>query len=274
MSASLPDRIAESTAYLRTRCVIEPHVGIVLGTGLAALAQRMEIVTTVSYAEIPHFPLSTVESHSGRLLFGYLEGKAVVAMQGRFHHYEGFTLEQVTFPIRVMKALGASILAVSNSSGGIAERLVAGTVMLIEDHINLLGISPLTGRNHPELGPRWPDMTEPYDLELIRLAEETATEEGLVLQRGVFACLPGPQLETRAEYRMLRTIGADAVGLSTVPEVIVAVHSGMRTLGLSIITDECVPERLRKTDESEMIATLEASEPDLVSILCGVIKRL
>lgn len=274
MSASLPDRIAESTAYLRTRCVIVPHVGIVLGTGLAALAKRMEIVTTVSYAEIPHFPLSTVESHSGRLLFGYLEGKAVVAMQGRFHHYEGFTLEQVTFPIRVMKALGASVLAVSNSSGGIAERLVAGSVMLIEDHINLLGISPLTGRNHPELGPRWPDMTEPYDLELIRLAEETAATEGLKLQRGVFACLPGPQLETRAEYRMLRTIGADAVGLSTVPEVIVAVHSGMRTLGLSIITDECVPERLRKTDESEMIATLERSEPDLVSILCGVIKRL
>lgn len=274
MSASLPDRIAESTAYLRTRCVIEPQVGIVLGTGLGALASRMEIVTSVSYSEIPHFPLSTVESHEGRLLFGYLAGKAVVAMQGRFHHYEGYTLEQVTFPIRVMKALGASFLAVSNSSGGIAERLVAGSIMLIEDHINLLSASPLTGRNHPELGPRWPDMTEPYDLEMIHLAEQVALEERIVLHKGVFACLPGPQLETRAEYRMLRTIGADAVGLSTVPEVIVATHSGMRTIGFSIITDECVPERLRKTDAAEMIATLESSEPHLVTILCGVIARL
>lgn len=274
MSASLPDRIAESVAYLRTRCILEPQVGIVLGTGFAGFASRMEIVTSVSYAEIPHFPLATVESHQGRLLFGYLSGKPIVAMQGRFHHYEGYTLERVTFPIRVMRALGASVLFVSNSSGGVSERLAAGSLMLIEDHVNLLSASPLTGRHHPELGPRWPDMSEPYDFELQRIAGEIALQERIPLHKGVYACMPGPQLETRAEYRMLRTIGVDAVGLSTVPEVIVAVHCGFRTLGLSIVTDECTPERLRRTDEAEMIATLERTEPQLVAILCGVIERL
>lgn len=274
MSASLPDRIAESTAYLRTRCVIVPQVGIILGTGLGGLASRMEIVTSVNYSEIPHFPLSTVEAHEGRLLFGYLAGKPVVAMQGRFHQYEGYSLEQVTFPVRVMKALGASVLVVSNSSGGIAERLATGSIVLIEDHINMLGASPLTGRHHPELGARWPDMSEPYDPELMRLAQEVALDERIALHKGVYACMPGPQLETRAEYRMLRTLGADVVGLSTVPEVIVATHGGMRSLALSIVTDECVPERLRKTELPEMIATLERTEPQLVRILCGVIARL
>jgi len=274
MPATLPDRIAESVAYLRTRCVIVPQVGIVLGTGLAGLAARMEIVTSVNYSEIPHFPLSTVESHEGHFLFGYLSGKAIVVMQGRFHHYEGYSLEQVTFPIRVMKALGASFLMVSNATGGIAERLPAGSVVLIKDHISLLGSSPLTGRNFPELGPRWPDMSEPYDHELLRMAEQVAIDERINIHKGVYACLPGPQLETPAEYKMLRTIGADIVGMSTVPEVIVAAHCGLRTLGISIVTDECVPERIKKIDTADMISKAEQSEPYLVRILAGVIARI
>ena len=274
MSAALPDRIAESTAYLRTRCVIVPQVGVILGTGLEGLAKRMEIVTSVNYSEIPHFPLSTVESHEGHFLYGYIGGKAVVVMQGRFHHYEGYTLEQVTFPIRVMKALGASCLLVSNTGGGIAERLPSGSIVLIRDHINLLGTSPLVGTNYPELGPRWPDMSEPYDRELLKLAEQVAIDERINIHKGVYACMPGPQLETPAEYRMLRTMGADIVGMSTVPEIIVAIHSGMRTFGVSIITDECVPERIKKTDFADIIRKTEQAEPQLVRILCGLIARI
>jgi purine-nucleoside phosphorylase len=195
-------------------------------------------------------------------------------MQGRFHLYEGYDLDQVTFPVRVMRALGASVLAVSNACGGISERLPAGSVMLIEDHINLLGTSPLVGPNHDSLGPRWPDMSEPYDRKLMDLAQEIALDLKIPLQRGVYACLSGPQLETRAEYRMLRTLGADAIGMSTVPEVIVAIHGGMRVIGLSVVTDDCVPERLAKADIGKIIANAKAGEALLTPILAGVIARL
>lgn len=274
MPARLPDRIAESTAYLRERCAVPPQVGIILGTGLGGVIGHMQISVIVSFEEIPHFTVPGIEHQEGRVLFGFLSGKPIVVVDGRFHFYEGFSLAQVTYPVRVIRALGAEILVVSNACGGISEHLPAGSAMLIEDHINLLGTSPLVGPNIDELGPRWPDMSEPYDLRLMALAEEVAAEAGLALPRGVYACMSGPQLETRAEYRMLRTLGADVVGLSTVPEVIVAIHAGMRVLGLSAITDECVPERLRPYGIEEIVANAQLVEPQLLRILSGVLARL
>jgi len=267
-------RIAEAVEAVRARSALEPEVGIILGTGLGGLAGRIQVEESIPYEEIPHFPLSTVESHSGRLLLGTLGGKRVAAMQGRFHLYEGYTPQQVSFPVRVMRALGAGTLVVSNACGGMNPLWAPGDLMLIADHINLLGDNPLIGPNDDALGPRFPDMSEPYDLELRRLAKEVALELKVVLRTGVYVAVPGPNLETRAEYRMLRTMGADVVGMSTVPEVIVARHGGMRVMGISIITDACFPDSLEEANIEQIIATAGRAEPSLTRLVEGVIERM
>ena len=259
---------------VRARFSTVPDVAIVLGTGLGGLAREIDVAATVDYADIPGFPLSTVESHAGRLLCGSLGGKTVVAMQGRFHRYEGYSLQQVTFPIRVLRALGAETLVVSNACGGMREEWAPGDLMLIADHVNLLGDNPLVGENDDRLGVRFPDMSAPYDAALRALARQVAKEQGTVLREGVYVAVTGPNLETRAEYRMLRTLGADVVGMSTVPEVIVAVQGGMRVLGLSIITDQCIPETLVPADLETIIATAGRAEPRLTALVRGVLERL
>jgi len=259
---------------VRARFAGVPDVAIVLGTGLGGLAREIDVAAAVEYADIPGFPLSTVESHAGRLLCGTLGGKTVVAMQGRFHRYEGYSLQQVTFPVRVLRALGARTLVVSNACGGMREEWAPGDLMLIADHINLLGDNPLIGENDDRLGVRFPDMSEPYDAALRSLARAVADEQGTVLREGVYVAVTGPNLETRAEYRMLRVIGADVVGMSTVPEVIVAVHGGMRVLGVSIITDQCIPETLVPAELETIIATAGRAEPKLTALVRGVLERL
>jgi purine-nucleoside phosphorylase len=229
---------------------------------------------TIPYAEIPGFPLSTVESHAGRLLCGRLGGRTVVAMQGRFHRYEGYTLAQVTFPVRVLHALGAGTLIVSNACGGMNPLWAPGELMLIADHINLLGDNPLIGPNDDRLGARFPDMSEPYDAELRTLARDVAAASGIALREGVYVAVTGPNLETRAEYRMLRRLGADVVGMSTVPEVIVARHAGMRVLGLSIITDQCLPDALEPAEMATILATAGRAEPMLTTLVRSVLERL
>ena len=267
-------RIAEAVNAIRTHFAGSPSVGIVLGTGLGALARQIESPVTIDYGDIPGFPLSTVESHHGRLLCGQLGGKSIVAMQGRFHRYEGYTLQQVTFPVRVLRALGASTLVVSNASGGMHPLWAPGDLMLISDHINLLGDNPLVGPNDDALGPRFPDMSAPYDEALRALARAVALDLRITLREGVYVAVPGPNLETPAEYRMLRTLGADVVGMSTVPEVIVAVHGGMRVLGISIITDQCLPDALEPASLETIIATANRAEPDLTRLVRGVLERL
>jgi purine-nucleoside phosphorylase len=267
-------RIREAVSEIRKHTQLECRVGIVMGTGLGALAHEMEVETSLPYEELPHFPLSTVETHPGRLLLGHLDGTPVVAMQGRFHRYEGYSLQEVTFPIRVMRMLGAQVLVVSGISGGMNPLWKAGELVLLDDHINLLGDNPLVGDNLDELGPRFPDMSEPYDRSLQAMAEAAAQEAGLRLNRGVYAALTGPNPETRAEYRMLQGIGADIVGMSTVPEVIVARQMDMRVLGLSIITDECFPDSLKPVDVPAIIATAMKTEPKLTAIIRAVVTQL
>ena len=273
-TAPLSARIAESVAVIRGRTQAAPGIGIILGTGLGGLAERIEVECAIEYADIPHFPLSTVESHTGRLLFGTLGGKPVVAMRGRFHRYEGYTLQQVTFPVRVMKALGVGTLVVSNACGGMNPLWAPGDLMLMADHINLIGENPLTGPNDDALGPRFPDMSQPYDHALQLLAREVALEGRIPLRSGVYVAVAGPNLETRAEYRMLRMMGADVVGMSTVPEVIVARHGGMRVLGISIITDACLPDTLEEADIATIIATAGRAEPNLTRLVEGVVARM
>lgn len=267
-------RIEETVGFLRTKTPATPTIGIILGTGLGALAREIRSESVVDYGEIPHFPISTVESHHGKLIFGSLMGKSVVAMQGRFHMYEGYTLQQVTFPVRVMKFLGVRTLLISNAAGGMNPQFKRGTVMVITDHINLLGDNPLIGPNDDSLGPRFPDMSEPYSKRLIDLAEQVALDLRIRTERGVFVAVPGPNLETRAEYRFLRLVGADAVGMSTVPENIVANHMGMEVLGFSIITDECFPDALQPADVTEIIAVANQTEPKLTAIMKAVVERL
>ncbi|MEP6691352.1 MAG: purine-nucleoside phosphorylase [Gemmatimonadaceae bacterium] len=273
-SAHTVERVGVALSVVRERCAEPPSVAIILGTGLGGLAREIDVTATIDYADIPGFPLSTVESHAGRLLYGTLGGTAVVAMQGRFHRYEGYSLQQVTFPVRVLRALGAGTLVVSNACGGMNPLWSAGELMLIADHINLIGDNPLIGPNDDALGPRFPDMSEPYDPGLRDVARDVAAGLGIALREGVYVAVAGPNLETRAEYRMLRALGADVVGMSTVPEVIVARHGGMRVLGISIITDMCLPDALEPASVDQIIATAGRAEPRLTSLVRGVLERL
>ena len=273
-AVALSQQVDRALETIRARAPARPDVAVILGTGLGGLAREMSVAAEIAYRDIPGFPLSTVESHSGRLLIGELGGKRVVAMQGRFHRYEGYTLQQVTFPVRVLRALGAGTLIVSSACGGMHPLWSPGELVLIADHINLLGDNPLVGPNDDALGPRFPDLSQAYDSGLRRLAREVARELKMVLREGVYVAVSGPNLETAAEYRFLRSIGADVVGMSTVPEVIVAVHGGMRVLGLSIITDACLPDALQPANVQEIIATAARAEPQLTRLVQGVLERL
>lgn len=268
------EKINETVSVIRKHTQDNYPVGIILGTGLGGLVKEISIDHEIDYNELPHFVLSTVESHKGKLIFGFIGDEKVVAMQGRFHYYEGYTMQQITFPVRVMKFLGVKYLLVSNACGGMNPDYRKGDIMIMQDHINLLGDNPLIGPNDDELGPRFPDMSEPYSEELISIAEKVAGRNDIKVQKGVYVAVPGPNLETRAEYSFLRKIGADVVGMSTVPENIVANHMGMKVLGLSIITDECFPETLRPVDVNEIIAAANAAEPKMTLIMKEVIKEL
>jgi purine-nucleoside phosphorylase len=259
--------IREAVEFIRSRTSFVPDYGIILGTGLGKLAAEITVAAEVAYEEIPHFPVSTVESHSGRLLFGTLGSQRVVAMQGRFHYYEGYTMPQVTFPVRVMKLLGIQTLIVTNAAGGLNPEFAISDLMIINDHINLLPENPLTGKNLDELGPRFPDMSEVYDPELIKKALGIAVRESMPVHTGVYVSVPGPNLETRAEYRYLRTIGADAVGMSTVPEIIVARHMNLPCFALSVITDMCTPETIKKVTVPEIIAAAAKAEPVMTRLI-------
>ena len=271
---SLYEQVQSAVTAIRARTTARPEAAIILGTGLGGLAREMTTDTAIPYQEIPGFPLSTVESHAGRLLFGGLGSRSVVAMQGRFHRYEGYTLQQVTFPVRVLHALGAPILILSGACGGMNPLWSAGDLVLLSDHINLQGDNPLIGPNDDRLGPRFPDMSSPYDPALRALARRLALEMGLVLREGVYVSVTGPNLETPAEYRMLRGIGADVVGMSTVPEVIVAIHEGMRVLGISIVTDLCLPDALEPAEIGRIIAIANQAEPSLTKLVARVVEKL
>lgn len=272
--AELKQMIAETVRYIRKHTRSEPEVGIVLGTGLGELVKEIDQEITLSYEDIPHFPVSTVEFHEGKLIFGKIADHPIVAMQGRFHYYEGYTMQQITFPIRVMKFLGVKTLVISNACGGMNPLFKKGDLMIMDDHINLLGNNPLIGMNDDELGPRFPDMSEPYSRRLISLAEDISLQEKVKVQKGVYVAVPGPNLETRAEYRFLRTIGADVVGMSTVPEVIVARHMNMEVFGISVITDECFPDALQPADIDDIIRTANGAQPNLTLLMKCLIERL
>lgn len=272
---SLHEQVREAAAAIRKRAGrFRPRVGIILGTGLGGAARAIRASGRMAYGEVPHFPESTVQGHAGKLLWGALEGTPVVAMEGRFHAYEGHSMERITLPVRVMRALGARVLLVSNACGGLNPEFRAGDLMMIEDHINLMGLNPLVGPNDERLGPRFPDMSEPYDHALIGKAEAAARRLGLRHHRGVYVAVTGPNLETRAEYRFLRTIGADAVGMSTVPEVLAARHAGMKVLGLSIVTDLCLPDALKQVSLEEILAVAKVAEPGLSAIVREVVGSL
>jgi purine-nucleoside phosphorylase len=272
--SNLLQKINETLAVIRKQTADDFPVGIILGTGLGELVKEINIEHEIDYADLPHFSLSTVESHQGKLIFGKINGKNIVAMQGRFHYYEGYSMKQITYPVRVMKVLGVKTLLVSNACGGMNPEYRKGDLMLMKDHINLLGDNPLIGKNEDEFGPRFPDMSEPYSLELIKIAEEVAKENNIKVYKGVYVAVPGPNLETKAEYKFLREIGADVVGMSTVPENIVANHMGIKVLGVSIITDECFPETLKPVNMEEIIEAAMKAEPKMTLIIKEVIKRI
>jgi purine-nucleoside phosphorylase len=267
----LAAQIDEAAAMIRSRWPRVPRAGIILGTGIGPLTEEIDEQASIDYETIPHFLRSTATGHRGRLVCGNLAGVPVVAMEGRFHAYEGYSMQQITLPVRVMKALGAELLIVTNACGGMNPLYARGDILLIDDHINLMGSNPLVGINDDRLGPRFPDMSRPYDAELIDKALEIARRENFAAHKGVFVAVLGPNLETRAEYRFLRLIGGDAVGMSTVPEVIVAVHAGLRVLGCSIVTDICLPDALEVVDVAQIIAVANEAEPKLRKIILGVL---
>lgn len=268
------DSINKAVGSIREHTGLVPEVGIILGSGLGGLAKDIDVETEIPYEEIPGFPLSTVEFHAGKLILGTFGRKKCVAMQGRFHVYEGYTLKHIAFPVRVMKFLGAQSLIISNVSGGLNPEFTQGDIMMLTDHINLLGDNPLIGSNDDSVGPRFPDMYNTYDPELISMLETIAESENIPLKKGVYAAMTGPSLETAAEYRMLRIIGADAIGMSTVPEVIAAVHMGMRIAALSVITDMCTPETLKPVNIEEIIKTAGEAEPKLTLMIEKLIEKL
>jgi purine-nucleoside phosphorylase len=267
------EQLNEAYEHIRKQISGEPEIGIILGTGLGKLVDEIKIEKTIPYNFIPHFPISTVESHFGKLIFGTIGDQKIVAMQGRFHFYEGYNMQQITFPLRVLKMLGIKTLFISNAAGGMNLDYKKGDLMIIDDHINLQGHNPLIGPNRAEFGPRFPDMSQPYDKDLIQKALEYGKSQNFRVHTGVYVAVTGPQLETRAEYRFLRMIGGDAVGMSTVPEVIVAHHMGLKTFAMSVITDECNPENLSKVDVSEIIAVANEAEPRLTQILKYLIEN-
>lgn len=266
-------QIQDACQYIRKQWDKQCHAGIILGTGLGPLVEQIDVEASIDYESIPNFPKSTATSHRGRLVCGTLCGVPVMVMEGRFHMYEGYPLKQITLPVRVMKEMGAELLVVSNAAGGMNPYFSDGDIVVIEDHINLMGDNPLIGINDDRLGPRFPDMCEPYSLELVNKALEIARKENIVAHKGVFVAVAGPNLETRAEYRFLRAIGADVVGMSTVPEVIVAVHCGLRAIGFSVITDMCLPDALEAADVQKIIATANAAEPRLRSLVMGILEH-
>lgn len=268
------ERFKESVRFIQSKTNVQPTIGIILGTGLGGLVKEIKVIDEISYETIPNFPVSTVESHSGKLIFGELGGKKVVAMQGRFHFYEGYDMDQVTFPVRVMKLLGIEKLFVSNASGGVNPDFAVGEIMILNDHINLFPSHPLVGKNIDELGPRFPDMSEPYDLKMIALAQTIAKELDIKVSTGTYAGLTGPTLETPAEYVYVRNIGADAVGMSTVPEVIVARHMEIPTFAISIITDLGVPGKIKKVSVADVIEVATRQEPKMTAIMSKLIERL
>lgn len=267
-------KISETKNFLNNQLQAKPQIGIILGTGLGGLVAEMDSIQELHYEEIPNFPISTVESHAGKLLLGKLAGKTILAMQGRFHFYEGYSMQEIVLPVRVMYELGIRTLIISNAGGGMNPQFQAGDIMVIEDHINFFGNNPLIGPNLDEYGPRFPDMSEPYSKNLIALAEEVALDNKVVLRKGVYAAVTGPNLETRAEYRFLRATGADVVGMSTIPENIAAVQMGMDVLAFSVITDECFPDALKAVSVEEILAIARKAEPKLTLIMKEVIGRL
>lgn len=270
----LANHIEQAVEVIRNHWSGKPKVGVILGTGLGSVAGKIATEATIDYSTIPHFPSSTAVSHAGQLVCGTLCGVPLLAMEGRFHAYEGYSYQQITFPVRVMKAMGCDTLIVSNACGGMNPQYVGGDIMVIEDHINLMNGNPLFGVNDDSLGPRFPDMCQPYDAELIEQSLEIARRENFAAHKGVYVAVTGPNLETRAEYRFLRMIGADVVGMSTVPEVIVAVHAGLRVLGLSIVTDMCLPDALKPADIDTILATAAGAEPKLAKIVLGVLDQM
>ncbi len=271
--SNLYSRVQEARDAVVSYCDLAPEYGIILGTGLTGLAREVEDPVSVPFSEIPHFPQPAVVSHGENLILGHVRGKPVAALEGRCHYYEGYSLEEVTLPVRVLRALGCDKLIVSNACGGLRTQHRKGDLMIIDDHINLMLSNPLIGPNDDRLGPRFPDMVEPYDRVAIELAERIALENGIRVHKGVYAALSGPCLETRAEYRMLQVIGTDVIGMSTVPEVIVAVHSGLRTFGISCITDLCLPDTLKPVDIDEIISVAESADPQITRLVSLLIER-
>ena len=267
-------KLLEAVDYLQKAGMNDPEIGIILGTGLGKLVDKIDIKVKISYEDIPHFPVSTVEFHKGELIFGELSGKKVIAMHGRFHYYEGYSLEQVVFPVRVMKLLGIKALLVSNACGSMNMDIPKGSLMMLTDHINMLGDNPLIGPNYDELGPRFPDMSEAYSKEINELMRVVATEKGIQLHEGVYVAFPGPMLETRAEYRYLRNIGADVVGMSTVPEAIAARHMSLPCSANSVITDACDPDNLAVADIVDILKTASVAEKDLIVLIEEVIRKM
>jgi len=266
--------ISNAASYIKEIFSDTADTAVILGTGLGGLVAEIEVLAEIPYTDIPHFPVSTVKSHAGKLILGKINGKTVLLMQGRFHYYEGYPMHRITFPVRVFYKLGVRNLLVSNAAGSLNPLFKKGHVMVIDDHINLLGDNPLIGPNLDELGPRFPDMSEPYAKDLVALAEAVALENQISMYKGVYVVAQGPNLETRAEYRFLRAAGGDVVGMSTVPEDIVAVHMGMRVLAFSVITDLCLPDDLKPVNLEEIIAVAGETEPQLTTLMKGVIAKL
>lgn len=274
MTATLFDKIQETKQYIQSKYATTPTIGVVLGSGLGDLASKITVECELSYKDIPNFPVSTVEGHAGKLIFGQLGGKATVLMSGRFHYYEGYDMQQVTFPIRVMRALGVEHLFVSNAAGGMNKNYKVGDIVIIRDHINLFPEHPLRGKNDERLGVRFPDMSEPYNLNTIALAEKIAKEQQLPVQTGVYIGLQGPTFETRAEYKWLHIIGGDLVGMSTVPEVIVAIHSGMKVFGASIVTDLGIRDEMNTITHEEVLQAANEAAPKLANLVEGIVASL